>query len=187
MYTYLWGGNRCSKQRMFFNLFIVWMLTGIWHGANYTFWVWGLLYFVFLVIEKNFLNGNGKQKSNALLNFLAHFYTMIVVIFLWVIFRADSIGQAANYIMHMLGRGKVVDSLFARGVTGLYFRNFIGYGVLAVLGCMPWYIKVKEYMNRRLKPNQASAISQVWIILVFVLACCVTIDSDYNPFIYFNF
>lgn len=181
------GGNRCSKQRMFFNLFIVWMLTGIWHGANYTFWVWGLLYFVFLVIEKNFLNGNGKQKSNALLNSLAHFYTMIVVIFLWVIFRADSIGQAANYIMHMLGRGKVVDSLFARGVTELYFRNFIGYGVLAVLGCMPWYIKVKEYINCRLKPNQASAISQVWIILVFVLACCVTIDSDYNPFIYFNF
>lgn len=179
------GGNRCSKGRMFFNLFVVWMLTGIWHGANYTFWLWGVLYFVFLMLEKAFINTSNKDESNVIISILKHFYTMVVVVVLWVVFRSDSIGQAVNYIIHMVRNMEVADTSFATGVTELYFRNFIGYGTLAIIGCTPWYTRLKEYINKQ--TNKASAICQIWIVLVFVLACCVTIDSDYNPFIYFNF
>ena len=74
---------------------------------------------------------------------------------------------------------------YAVGVTGLYFRNSIGYFALAFIGCMPWvqWIKNKAPISDRAK----NIMGQVCIVAVFVIACCVTVDSNYNPFIYFNF
>ena len=70
------GGNRCSKSRMYFNLFIVWVLTGVWHGANYTFWLWGLLYFLFLVLEKT--TGVFNRNSKAVAG-VGHIYTFMEI------------------------------------------------------------------------------------------------------------
>ena len=175
------GGNRCSRPRMFFNLFVVWMLTGIWHGANYTFWLWGFCYFIFLIIEKQ-LNLYDRKK-NIIIVILRHAYTLLVVLLLWVLFRADNISDAVNYIGIMFTGG--ASSSYALGVTKLYIKNYIGYIIIAIVGCMPW---LKVLNNKMLFNEKAkSVITQVGVVILFILACCVTVDSNYNPFIYFNF
>lgn len=184
------GGNRCNKARMFFNLFTVWLLTGVWHGANYTFWLWGILYFLFLMIEKLLQNREGMSKKEnrymqKFCGILKHIYTMLIVILLWVIFRADSLMQAWEYISCMFG--KTSDSVYAIGVTKLYFRNFIGYGMIAIVGCTPWMIKIKQQMKKAIDEKHQNRLDDIWTILIFVLACCIAVDSNYNPFIYFNF
>ena len=185
------GGNRCNKSRMYFNLFIVWMLTGIWHGANYTFWLWGLFYFVVLLVEKTFISRKTQNKGiekrwvYIFETLLGHIYTMFIVILLWVLFRADSVSQALQYMKCMFT--KSASSVFAIGVTRLYFRNFIGYGIVAVIGCTPWVHKIKIILDKYLKQRTIQVLSEIYIVFVFILACCVTIDSNYNPFIYFNF
>ena len=84
---FLLGGSRVSKPRLVLNLFVVWALTGIWHGANWTFLAWGLLYFVLLTFEK--LSGLGKKNY-----WWGHIYTMVFVIIGWVIFRSTGMGTA---------------------------------------------------------------------------------------------
>ena len=82
------GGSRCSKARSFFNMFVVWLLTGVWHGASWNFVVWGLYYFIFLVIEKSLLGDKIKEidKFTTWKKVTLHFYTLIIVLFGWVIF-----------------------------------------------------------------------------------------------------
>lgn len=149
------GGNRCNKSRMYFNLFIVWMLTGIWHGANYTFWLWGLFYFVVLLVEKTFISRKTQNKGiekrwvYIFETLLGHIYTMFIVILLWVLFRADSVSQALQYMKCMFT--KSASSVFAIGVTRLYFSNFIGYGIVAVIGCTPWVYKIKVILDKCFK------------------------------------
>ncbi len=94
------GGNRVAKRRQVLNLFIVWILTGIWHGANWTFLVWGLMYFIVLLIERT-MNTIVKKPSK-ILKPLSHIYTMFIVVVGWVIFRSDSITKAVEYISEML-------------------------------------------------------------------------------------
>ena len=173
------GGNRCSKSRMYFNLFIVWVLTGVWHGANYTFWLWGLLYFLFLVLEKT----TGIFRNSKAVAGVGHIYTLMVVLLLWILFRADSVSDAARYIKIMFTGGAT--SVYAIGVTKLYIKNYIGYIAIAIIGCFPWMkiLGEKVLVNKKIR----NIIIQVFMIIVFILACCATIDSNYNPFIYFNF
>ena len=94
------GGNRVSKSRNIFNLFVVWGLTGVWHGANWTFIVWGLMYFVLLTFEK--LTGFEKRKSKPFMVF-RWFYTMFFVIMGWVVFRSNSLTDAFVYMKSMFG------------------------------------------------------------------------------------
>lgn len=90
------GGSRVkSKTRLVFNLFVVWFLTGIWHGANWTFIVWGLMYFILIALEK-------LTRFEKKLGVLGHVYSMFFVVIGWVIFRAENIGQAVQYIATML-------------------------------------------------------------------------------------
>lgn len=94
------GGNRCSRARNILNLFLVWALTGLWHGANWTFIAWGLWFFVLLIGEK-FLWGKALSRLPSLLQ---HVYAMLLVILSWVLFRADDIGAALCYMAAMFGR-----------------------------------------------------------------------------------
>lgn len=121
------GGNRCSKKRNIFNLFIVWLLTGIWHGANWTFIIWGLVYFVLIVVEKFIFNIEGK-------GFLGRIYTLFIVNLLWVMFRSDSLNDAIAYIRRMFGYNtSVIDN------TGIIvLRGSILLLLLSVIGCLPW-------------------------------------------------
>lgn len=170
------GGNRVkSKSRLVFNLFIVWLLTGIWHGANWTFFVWGLLFFVLLVFEKL----SGFQKNDKFKP-LKHIYTLFFIIIGWVVFRADSIQDALTYIGTMFGStGLLVDN------TALFYikENIICIliSVLASTPILKWFYK--RFLQNRIG-NVIIAISVAGILFVSVV---YIVKGTYNPFIYFNF
>ncbi len=171
-YVYIpMGGNRCVKVKAFRNLFLVWLLTGIWHGANWTFIVWGLFYFVVLTVEK--LTGLNDKKS-----FITRIYTLIIIIIAWVIFRANSIGEAAHYIGQLVGIG-------ANGVTfGCYVtikRTYLIF-ILSLTGVTPLFKRITEH-----KINKNGVMENIWLMIVFIFSLLVTIKGSYNPFIYFNF
>ena len=172
------GGSRCSKGRNIFNLFVVWFLTGLWHGANFTFIVWGLMYFVLLVIEK--LTGLHK-KNGKVLNIFKWFYTILFVILGWVIFRAESIGDAMYYLGSMFG---LTGNVFADGMfTGWFTQNMILLAIGIVL-CTPLFRWLKEKTKNS---NIVGFAKAGGLICLFVLSVASLVSSSYNPFIYFNF
>lgn len=168
------GGNRVSKGYLVRNMFIVWILTGIWHGANWTFLCWGFLYFTLLIAEK--LTGFPKRLGS-----FSHVYTMLSVTFLWVIFRSDSLGSAAVYITSMLGiscRGIVDEEFFT------LFRNCIFVLFFSVILSGPVYPKILK----RLSPTKGKdMIRAILCPAIFVLSLIQIGASAYSPFIYFNF
>lgn len=172
------GGSRCSKGRNIFNLFIVWFLTGLWHGANFTFIVWGLMYFVLLVIEK--LTGIHKKKGKVI-NVFKWLYTILFVIIGWVIFRAESIGDAFSYIGSMFGLNGnvVVDGMSIDWFT----QNMILLGI-GVLICTPLFKVIGEKTKNS---NVMGWIKTGGLIVLFILSVSSLVSSTYNPFIYFNF
>ncbi len=172
------GGSRVkSKARLVFNLFVVWSLTGIWHGANWTFLCWGLLYFVLLTFEK--LTGIAKSDQNKL-RFIRHFYTLFFVVMGWVLFRADSIGEAGNYFATMFGGGQLIND-----ETLSYLLNNIVYFILAGFISTPIFKKISTKMNG---DNPAViTFASVGLMVIFILSVSYIVKGGYNPFIYFNF
>lgn len=172
------GGNRVSKSRNIFNLFVVWGLTGVWHGANWTFIVWGLMYFVLLTFEK--LTGLEKRKSKPFMVF-RWFYTMFFVIMGWVVFRSNSLTDAFVYMKSMFGLN---GNVFSDGMfVGSLEQNAIML-IIGVIACTPLFVKVKA----KIKENVVLDIAHCGaLIAMFVLSICSIVSSSYNPFIYFNF
>ncbi len=172
------GGSRVKKPRVIFNLFVVWFLTGLWHGANFTFILWGLMYFVLIAIEK--LTGFDKKggKYWAIPKWI---YTMLFVVLGWVLFRADSIGDAAHYIASMFGLNgnTLVDGLFIG-----YLKQNVVYLPIAVLLSTPLF----RYIDKKTKDSHiVGFVHAVVLIVLFALSLASLISSTYNPFIYFNF
>lgn len=169
------GGNRCSKRKHVLNIFIVWLFTGIWHGAEWTFIVWGLLYFVFLMIEKNtnIVKSMGK---------FSHVYTMLVVILAWVVFRAQNITEAVGYIGTMLGVNSsgLSDSIFIE-----YLKQARWLLVAGVTFSMPYYkVTIKKVIKSE---NVYQVLRMIITIVLFSTSLACLVKSTYNPFIYFNF
>ena len=176
------GGSRRGEARTYINLMIVWLLTGIWHGANYTFVVWGLLYGILLMIEKVICAHKAIRKQSLIQRIAGHFYTMIVVTLAWVIFRSDSINDAAIYILGMFGRGsgKLVDRVFVA-----YLKQNICFYIPAIIGCMP-ILESLEIKFGEKNPIYNVAFGAT-VLAGFVISVSYIINNGYNPFIYFNF
>lgn len=172
------GGSRCSKGRNILNLFVVWFLTGLWHGANFTFIVWGLLFFVLLVIEK--MTGLHKKKGK-ILNVIKWFYTILFVVIGWVIFRAESIGDAFVYIRSMFG---LMGNVFSDGrFTGWFTQNVI----LLIFGLL-LSTPLFRFLSEKTKNSHVIGFVKVGgLISLFVLSVASLVSNSYNPFIYFNF
>ena len=176
------GGSRRGEARTYINLMIVWLLTGIWHGANYTFVVWGLLYGILLMIEKVICAHKAIRKQSLIQRIAGHFYTMIVVTLAWVIFRSDSINDAVIYILGMFGRGsgKLVDRVFIA-----YLKQNICFYIPAIIGCMP-ILESLEIKFGEKNPIYNVAFGAT-VLAGFVISVSYIINNGYNPFIYFNF
>lgn len=184
------GGSRVeSNGRLFFNLFVVWSLTGLWHGASWTFICWGLLYFVSISLEKltNFEKlGNGHAGAAA----AKHVYTMLLVIFGWVLFRAETIAGAAAYLKTMLflNGAQLVD-----GNALVYLSENKVFLALGILFSMPlskafsvWYEEKRSGGNPILSAAKLLVYPSA-LMLLFFLAMAYIVKGSYNPFIYFNF
>lgn len=169
------GGSRVKKSRLVLNLFVVWTLTGIWHGANWTFLVWGLLYFVLLALEK--LTGFASK-----IKVLGHVYTMLFVVIGWVIFRAESLAKAWEYIKAMFGFGSL--TLIGEN-TVFYLSNYGFFLCLGLVFCFPILRTLKKKIN--VKKPIYTGLFGLLLLALFAVSLTYTINGTYNPFIYFNF
>ncbi len=178
------GGNRKGKARTIINKYIVFFLTGFWHGANWTFICWGLIHGTFSVLEETKLN-----ISRVKLKPVRYIYTMLIVILAFVIFRADSMAQAFDIIGRMFGVG-----VAGSGANYLLLAQLTPYKIFAfVLGLLfifPWVDKLVGKLKDRENDSIYNAYYIVTGILLMVclMLCMITLASDsYNPFIYFRF
>lgn len=177
------GGSRVKRKgRLIFNLFVVWSLTGVWHGANWTFIVWGFGYFFILTLEK-FLEIPQRMGKRYITKIGYCLFTILCVIFGWVLFRADSLQVAASYIRVMLFQGVTpLDSL----AVFLLKDSFL----LVLIGIL---FSTPIVKNVIMKLKQGRVKRYVDFLGVFgylaLLGICISysINSSYNPFIYFNF
>ena len=171
------GGSRVeSKQRHIFNLLVVWLLTGIWHGANWTFVAWGLLAFVVLVCEKFW--GLGKN----LPNWARHGYTLLVINTSWVLFRSDSLTHAGKFLWAMVGGNG-----WGCDLSAFYLREQLVFLVCALLFAAPVY----KWVEKKLANSPVAILTDVLhaAVLLGLFLVCITylVKGTYNPFIYFNF
>lgn len=170
------GGNRCGKLKQYRNIFIVWGLTGIWHGASWNFLMWGLYFGVLLMIEKSFL----LEKIEKLPNVVGHFYTLFLVIISWVIFQLTSVADIVMFIKTMFGFGEF----------GLYiasdFYFFSSYALILGLGIV-FSTPIPKNLYNKLSPKLTSVLTPILIALVLIVSTAYLVDATYNPFLYFRF
>lgn len=167
------GGNRCSREKQIRNMFVVWVLTGIWHGANWTFLAWGLLYFILLFFEKYVFDVKR-------LKIFSHLYTLFWVNLAWVIFRADSLKEAVRYIGYMFGVN--ANGIYDR-LAGGYVLSSYGIFMIAVVCSTKIPLKMMERLNAKTRMIFENLTSVVLVIVCVLMAAA----GQYNPFIYFNF
>lgn len=173
------GGNRKGAWRTYLNLFIVFLLTGLWHGANYTFLLWGVFYGVFLVMERLFLGKLLERNKFKPLNWL---YTMLVVVLLWVFFRAPDVNFAFGYIAKLFNFSKGSYLLFQNVTLWQWIILFVG-----ILFCGPvqkvfkkWYLVIKD-------KKWFFWVDYTTQILLYVVCVIFLLNGSFNPFIYFQF
>lgn len=175
------GGSRCSKARTVRNLLVVWLLTGIWHGANWTFLLWGLSYFIFLVLEKMVIHP--EKIKNKLLQIFYRVLIIIIVVLLWVIFRANSVERAMEYIVGMFGAygQQLLGEDIAFNISSYYVPLLAGMGL-----SVPWFSISQVKRNPRLYGSFVLIQNLILVILFFVVTAYLLMGS-YNPFLYYIF
>jgi alginate O-acetyltransferase complex protein AlgI len=175
------GGNRKSSLITYRNLLIVFLITGFWHGASWNFVVWGLWYGLFLVFEK--VTGLHKKEGNIFVSVLQHIYTLLIVIVGWVMFRADNLTYAWDFIKKMFGFGKDEQILF---LWQYYLdRLEIGIIIIGIVCAMPVFRNLPIAKDETQKSK--TVIINLWLLILFVFSAATMASSTYNPFIYFRF
>ena len=187
------GGSRVnSRKRIVFNLLVVWFLTGLWHGANWTFILWGLLYFVSISVEK--LTGfEGLELRNHpfLTVAMKHLYTMLLVIFGWVLFRSENLIYAAQYLSAMLGLSSGSAAFGAAWVYALENWAFLVAGICFSMPVAPalrrWFTRNRRepILQKMIIPGQIAF--GLTVTGLFLIGVTYLVKGSYNPFIYFNF
>ena len=172
------GGNRKGKPRQFLNIFIVWMLTGFWHGAAWNFLFWGLWFAVLLIIEKTFLLRH-LEKSRV----LGRFYVLLAVTFSFVLFDASSLSEALVCIRQLLGLGGL--PLSSPQAVYLLRSNALLL-IAAMVGATP-APKIAAQVIARRWPRVSSLLEPVMLVLLLLLCTAFLVDGSYNPFLYFRF
>ncbi|MBR4758693.1 MAG: MBOAT family protein [Lachnospiraceae bacterium] len=193
------GGGRVKTGRRIWNLFVVWLLTGLWHGANLTFVAWGLLYFVFLVLEKYLIKP--ERFKNTMAKTLYRLFTLAVVNFLWVLFRAKDLTAGIAYIARMFGagapaaKGKEAAAQAAisapAGWYGMMLRQYGIFLVVAIIFAVPVQRLFLNNKKEAEKPEGGcgirKCISAILLLFAFLWSVSYLILGAHNPFLYFNF
>lgn len=175
------GGNRCTPSRHILNLLIVWMLTGLWHGAQWNFMFWGLYYGVILILEK-YLWGSKIEK---LPSAVQHIYAFVLVLFGWVFFFSPTLGYAGQYLKVMFGIG--AKGIFDKQGFFMIFTNWLLI-VIAILASAPRGYKLLKKITGCWQSEEVRAIvTCVVYIAMFLLCIAFLVTETYNPFLYFRF
>ncbi len=175
-YVYIpMGGNRVSKGRWVFNILVVWMLTGLWHGADWHFVLWGLFFGLFLMIEKWI------PALQRLPNFLRHLYVLLAIVFSFVLFNADNITMAFQDFGGMLG----MNGLPLVSAPALYYLK--SYGVLFAVGILGSTPVVKQTAVRIGNTKAALVLEPVLMAALLLVSTAYLVDGSFSPFLYFRF
>lgn len=178
------GGNRKGKLRTYINLFVVWFLTGLWHGASWNFVLWGLYFFVFITLEKMFLS-----KALSKDRIVSHIYLILVVYFGWILFKFEDTASIFAVLKGMFG-------LNGNSVTDFETNTLVMSNIFIILFCMlistPIVKKIGTLVRYTYMDKKAvSVIYSVGRILIPLLLLAVSVISlvgdSYNPFLYFQF
>lgn len=175
------GGSRVeNKDKMVRNLLVVWILTGIWHGANWTFLLWGLFNFIFIFFEK-FMEFERLDIPSP----IKHIYSMMAVMIGWVLFRSNDLIQAGRYIANLFGFG--ADGFFSDYAWMFVKENFLVL-VAAIVFTMPVARTVNQHLYEQKRGYRVLEFcypATMFLLVLLCLSCLV--KGTYNPFIYFNF
>ena len=171
------GGSRVKTPRLVFNMFVVWFLTGLWHGAAWTYALWGTFFFLMLVVER--LSGLGKWMEK---HPVGHLYGMGMVVVITVMIRSESVARCFAFWGSMFALN---GAAWADGVSSLFLREYGLFLAAAVICGLP----VKDFLHRKLRvPDGALEIAGAAALAVLTVVSITYIVTDsYNPFIYFNF
>ena len=181
-YVYIpMGGNRVSKARWARNIFVVWLLTGVWHGASWNFIIWGLFFALFLFVEKIYLS----RLLVKLPAIIRHCYVIFLLIISFVIFEGADMEVAFHNIKGMFG---FLDVSLVGEETLYYFRSYAGLFLLAIVFSTPVVgvcaSKIKSYEKGLRRMNVIEPIGHVLLMLIVI---GYLVDGSFHPFLYFRF
>ncbi len=183
VYIPLGGSRSPQKIRVYFNMFAVWVLTGIWHGAAWNFVIWGLGYFVMTGLER--LTGYPEKLRNPVCKIIYRFLTLLFINFQWVLFRSESLHSGLIYIKKMLicQSNPLTDSR-----TLFLIKDYSLFLILAIVLCFP----VVPWINRKLEGRKVlhtayETVVGVLIVFAFIWAVSFVVSGQNNPFAYANF
>lgn len=174
------GGNRRGRARQYFNLAVVWLLTGLWHGASWNFVLWGLFYLILLVAEKAFLLR--LLERNRLTRVLGHIGALLLVGIGWMIFDHTDLGEAFRIIGGLFGIGTAG---FAAATVSWLALRLLPLLAVSVAAATPYPTRLWNRLTRR-RPA-LTVLEPVLLVAVLALSVACAVRSDYSPFLYFNF
>lgn len=170
------GGSRVGEVRRYFNIFVVWMLTGFWHGADWNFILWGLYFAFFLIIEKKFLLTFLKKHK-----VFSHIYTVILVVLGFVIFNETDLVSIVSTFKNMFFLGNIP---LTNLETMYYFNNYMVVFIVSMILSTP----VVKYINNKFKLNERFEMFEgIIYIALFIIITAYIVDASFNPFLYFRF
>lgn len=173
------GGNRVDKNTYIRNIFIVWFCTGLWHGANWTFILWGLYYRCLLLLEKFFL----REKLEKLPKPISHIYTLLVILIGWVFFMSSNITTAFSTLGKMISIGTTT---FANNQAKFMLKSYFLLFILAILLSTKVYDKIQIFVYNQYKMK---AVYTTWTIYIILIIVCIAfiVGGTYHSFLYFAF
>lgn len=171
------GGNRVSKLKWIRNIIIVWMLTGLWHGAEWNFVIWGLYFGVLLIIEKVFL----LKWLQKIPKVISRIYTLFIVMISFIIFNGEGI---STILENIGGLFKFVSIPLITNESIYYLKSYIIVIILGIIGATP--ICKNILTNEKLK-KIVNILEPIYLLLIFIICTSYIVDGSFNPFLYFRF
>ncbi|MCL1830236.1 MAG: MBOAT family protein [Oscillospiraceae bacterium] len=183
------GGSRRGDSRTILNLFIVWTLTGLWHGASWNFIIWGLYFAAILIFEKVFmLKILDKARENIFGKIFSHIYALLLIIIGWVIFRSENLPYILTYLSKMFSPVSLFAASGFDGQVRYYIAEYLPEWIFAVLFSVPVGKIISSIYPKIKMPEYAVyAVRLFYVFSVFGLSVVYMVSSSFNPFIYFRF
>lgn len=171
------GGNRVSKLKWIRNILIVWLLTGLWHGAAWNFILWGLYFGILLIIEKNFL---GKYLEK-LPKIISRTYVILIVMISFIIFSGNTISEIKQNIGGLIG---ITCTNLISTESKYYLKSYAIVLIISVIASTPIFKKAFENQNIK---KYVNILEPIYLILIFIISTSYIVDGSFNPFLYFRF
>lgn len=187
------GGNRKGNKRTIINRFIVFFTTGLWHGASFNFILWGLTHGILMTIERFFIKKKSDSEKNPIIQIIAHIYTLLAVLILWILFR-NGTKDSFYLLLKMIGinftkftssgyKPFITSEILLLNITPQFYITCI----FGIIFAFPWWKQIRINQNNQITVNVLTIVKYVLLACLLILCYASLADNSYNPFIYFRF